>query len=76
MNQQTSSFVSNLSQAARDNPLAAALIGGGALWLMFGNRAIGGAFGGLTSAVHPLAEAGMRGASSTARMPSWMRRDR
>jgi hypothetical protein len=41
MNRQANDFMSNLSQAARDNPLAAALIGGGALWLMFGNRAFG-----------------------------------
>jgi ElaB/YqjD/DUF883 family membrane-anchored ribosome-binding protein len=59
-------FISNLSQAARDNPLAAALIGGGALWLLLGNRAVGNAFTGATSLAQPLAESGMRGISSAA----------
>jgi hypothetical protein len=43
MTRDSDTFVSSLSQAARDNPLAAALIGGGALWLMFGNRPIASA---------------------------------
>jgi hypothetical protein len=59
-------FVSNLSQAARDNPLAAALIGGGALWLLLGNRTLGGAVAGASSLAQPLAETGMRGMSSAA----------
>lgn len=62
MNPEANTFVSNLSQAARDNPLAAALIGGGALWLMFGNRALGG----VASVVQPLAETGLRGVSNAA----------
>lgn len=66
MNREANNFMTNLTQAARDNPLAAALIGGGALWLMFGNRALGGVGAGVTSVVQPLAEAGMRGVSSTA----------
>ncbi len=65
MSRETNYFMTNLTQAARDNPLAAALIGGGALWLMFGNRALGGVAAGMTSVVQPLAEAGMRGVSST-----------
>jgi hypothetical protein len=64
MNRDSNTFVSSLSQAARDNPLAAALIGGGALWLMFGNRPIGSALGGIASVAQPLAESGMRGVSS------------
>ena len=31
-------FIDNLIVAARENPISAALIGGGALWLMMGNR--------------------------------------
>jgi hypothetical protein len=37
--EETSDFVQDLAQAARRNPLAAALIGGGVLWL-FGGRAV------------------------------------
>jgi uncharacterized protein YjbJ (UPF0337 family) len=59
-------FVSSLSQAARDNPLAAALIGGGALWLLLGNRGIDGAITGARSIAQPLAESGMRGMSGAA----------
>lgn len=59
-------FVSNLSQAARDNPLAAALIGGGALWLLLGNRGIDSAIASARSVAQPLAETGMRGMSSAA----------
>ena len=32
------SFVDSVVMAARENPLAAALIGGGALWLLIGNE--------------------------------------
>jgi len=66
MNREANDFMSSLSQAARDNPLAAALIGGGALWLMFGNRALGGIASGAASVAQPIAEAGMRGMSNTA----------
>lgn len=58
MNRDRSTFVESLSQAARDNPLAAALIGGGALWLVFGNR-LGDAFGSMAS----VARSGARGAA-------------
>jgi hypothetical protein len=59
-------FISRLSQAAGDNPLAAALIGGGALWMLLGSRGVSNALGGATSAARPLAESGMRGLSSAA----------
>ena len=36
-------FIDNLIVAARENPLSAALIGGGALWLMMGDRRLGDA---------------------------------
>lgn len=44
-------FIGSLTAAARDNPLAAALIGGGALWLLMGNRPLRAAFNGAQSAV-------------------------
>ena len=37
MNGSHGSFIDGLSAAARENPLAAALIGGGALWLLIGS---------------------------------------
>jgi gas vesicle protein len=55
-----SSFVDALTQAARENPLAAALIGGGALWLLMGKggaREISSAY---TELVRPTAEFGVR----------------
>jgi hypothetical protein len=33
-----SNFLDNLKEAVGENPLSAALIGGGALWLLFGNE--------------------------------------
>jgi hypothetical protein len=59
-------FISNLSQAARENPLAATLIGGGTLWLLLGNRRMGDAVAGATSVARPLAESGIRGMSHAA----------
>ncbi|MEZ5763716.1 MAG: hypothetical protein R3D69_05235 [Xanthobacteraceae bacterium] len=57
-----SSFLDNLNQSARDNPLAAALIAGGALWLLTGNRPWAGAAQGLASAAAPVADTLARGA--------------
>ena len=55
------SFVDGLTAAVRENPLAAALIGGGALWLLIGNDKLKNAASSLTAAAAPLADAGMRG---------------
>jgi hypothetical protein len=66
MNREANAFMNNLTQAARDNPLAAALIGGGALWLLCGNRAFGSMAAGAASIAQPVADAGMRGMSSAA----------
>ena len=38
MSNTKSGFIDNLVTAARENPLAAALIGGGALWLLPGDQ--------------------------------------
>jgi hypothetical protein len=66
MTRDSNTFISSLSQAVRDNPVAAALIGGGAVWLMCGNRPIGSAFGGAGSIAQPLAESGRRGVAKAA----------
>jgi hypothetical protein len=62
------SFIDGLTAAARENPLAAALIGGGALWLLIGSDKLKNAAGSVTSATAPLADLGVRAqrsASST-----------
>jgi hypothetical protein len=51
-----SDFISGLAEAARANPLAAALIGGGALWLLVGNQRLKDMAGALTSTAQPLAD--------------------
>jgi hypothetical protein len=54
------SFVESLAAAARENPLAAALIGGGALWLLMGNEKLKNAANSATAAAAPLVETGTR----------------
>jgi len=49
-------FVSSLTDAARANPLAAALIGGGALWLLVGNQRLKDMTGAMMNAAQPLAD--------------------
>jgi hypothetical protein len=46
--------------AARENPLAAALIGGGALWLLIGNEKLKSAASSATAAASPLVDFGGR----------------
>lgn len=55
-----------LTTACRDNPLAAALIGGGALWLLIGSDRLKNAAGTVTSAAAPLADLGARAQRSAA----------
>jgi hypothetical protein len=69
MNGSQGSFIDGLTAAARDNPLAAALIGGGALWLLFGSDKLKNAAGSVTSAAAPLADLGARAQRSAA--SSW-----
>jgi hypothetical protein len=60
------SFVDGLNAAVRENPLAAALIGGGALWLLIGGDRLKNAAGSVTSAAAPLADLGARAQRSAA----------
>lgn len=53
-------FVDSLTAAARENPLAAALIGGGALWLLIGDDKIKNAASSVTAAAAPIADMGKR----------------
>jgi hypothetical protein len=69
MNGSQGSFIDGLTAAARENPLAAALIGGGALWLLIGSDKLKNAAGSATSAAAPLADLGARAQRSAA--SSW-----
>ena len=51
-----SDFISGLTEAARANPLAAALIGGGALWLLVGNQRLKDMAGAMMDTAKPLAD--------------------
>jgi hypothetical protein len=53
-------FLDNLREAVRENPLAAALIGGSALWLLMGNERLKSAAGTASAATVPLADIGAR----------------
>ena len=52
-------FLDNLREAVRENPLAAALIGGGALWLLMGNERLKGVASSVKEATAPLADIGV-----------------
>jgi hypothetical protein len=60
MSDTQSGFFDNLVSAVRDNPLPAALIGGGALWLLIGNDKLKNAANSTTSATSSLADIGAR----------------
>ena len=69
MNGSQGSFIDGLAAAARENPLAAALLGGGVLWLLVGSDRLKNAAGSVTSAAAPLADLGARAQRSAA--SSW-----
>jgi hypothetical protein len=48
-----SNFFDNLKEAVGENPLSAALIGGGALWLLFGNERLKSAAASVSAATAP-----------------------
>ena len=60
------SFMEGLTAAARDNPLATALIGGGALWLLIGNEKLKDAMNSVAAATEPMADASARAGRSAA----------
>jgi len=60
MSSTRSGFFDNLVAAVQENPLAAALIGGGAFWLLAGNDRLKSAAGSATAAVSPIVDVGAR----------------
>jgi hypothetical protein len=60
MNSTQSGFFESLVSAVRENPVAAALIGGGALWLLIGDEKLKSVANSATAAASSAAEAGTR----------------
>jgi hypothetical protein len=61
-----SGFFESLTSAVQENPLAAALIGGGALWLLIGNDKLKGAASSAAAAASPMVDLGARNLRSAA----------
>ena len=59
-------FFDSLASAVQENPLAAALIGGGALWLLIGNDKLKSAASSAAAAASPMADIGARNLRSAA----------
>ena len=71
MNGTQGNFLENLREAIRENPVAAALIGGGALWLLTGNEKLKSAASKANAAAAPLADIGaVRSKRAAAEFPS------
>ena len=62
-------FLDSLTSAVRENPVAAALIGGGALWLLMGNDKLKGAVNSAAAAASPMVDIGARNLRSAASGP-------
>src|SRR6478736_5259937 len=61
-----SGFFDSLASAVQENPLAAALIGGGALWLLIGNDKLKSAASSAAAAASPMVDVGARNVRSAA----------
>jgi hypothetical protein len=59
-------FFDSLASAVQENPLAAALIGGGALWLLIGNDKLKSAASSAAAAASPMVDVGARNVRSAA----------
>src|SRR5581483_10561691 len=60
MSNTQTSFFDSLMSAVRENPLAATLVGGGAIWLLIGNQKIKSVADAAKSAASPIVDAGAR----------------
>ena len=59
-------FFDSLTSAVQENPLSAALIGGGALWLLIGNDKLKSAASSAAAAASPMVDVGARNVRSAA----------
>ena len=66
MSSTEASFLDSLVSAVGENPLAAALIGGGALWLLVGNDKLNAVASSAKAAASPIADIGARNLRSAA----------
>ena len=66
MSRTQTSFFDSLASAVQENPIAAALIGGGALWLLSGNDRLKGAASSAAAAASPMVDIGARNLRSAA----------
>ena len=66
MSSTQSGFFDSLASAVQENPLAAALIGGGALWLLIGNDRLKSAASSAAATASPMVDIGARNLRSAA----------
>jgi hypothetical protein len=66
MSSTQTSFLDNLVSAVRENPLAATLIGAGAVWLLTGSEKLKSAANSASAAVSPLVDIGAQNVRTTA----------